>query len=430
MPLRTHMNNSLYCALASNSISFGSNGHSRPCCAINTHKWDYSHKLSHNADNLESWFNNPSMVDVRNTLNQGEWHPSCSMCKIREQAGQPSTREIFNQTLSEIEVKSKRSWKTSDSVIDYFNNIFLLDITVGNKCNSSCLMCNPSASDMWMKEQEEIQGEKLNWNTNNWYNKENSLALIDKLPNLKAIQFVGGEPTVNKDHIVMLEKLVESGRSKDITLGYVVNLTAISPLLIDLWDKFSTKHITVSIDGLGKVNEYIRYPFTWDKVLRGFERIKKQAALKKDYHIGLSHTVIPLNILFLDNMLDWWEEQSANHDRILDSIPHVQCVDNPAHFDPKYMPHNMKAECNKTLDRLAKKMQARGLEGKYDSVIENITVNILEKTPQESERLKQWKSMQDFCEKLDIHRNRKIFDYLPHMKQYWMDSDIEHVRLL
>ena len=428
--MRTHMNNSLYCALASNSISFGSNGHSRPCCAINTHKWNYTHKLTYKAGNLESWFNNPSMVDVRNKLNQGEWHPSCSMCKIREQAGQPSTREIFNHTLSEIEEKTKRSWKTTDSVIENFDNIFLLDITVGNKCNSSCLMCNPSASDMWMKEQEEILGEKLSWTSNNWFNQENASALIEKLPNLKAIQFVGGEPTVNKDHIVMLEKLVESGRSKDITLGYVVNLTAISPSLIELWDKFSTKHITVSIDGLGPVNEYIRYPFSWDKVIRGFDRIKAQAALKKDYHIGLSHTVIPLNILFLDNMLDWWEEQSANHDRILDSIPHVQCVDNPTYFDPQYMPQDMKSECAKTLSRLAKKMQDRGIAGKYDSVIENITVNILQKSPPEDERLREWKSMQEFCAKLDVHRDRKIFDYLPNMKKYWIDPDQDQIRII
>ena len=421
------MDDSLYCALASNSLSFGSNGHSRPCCAINTHKWNYTHKLNAKADNLDSWFNNHSLIDVRNKLNHGEWHSVCSMCKIREQAGQPSTREIFNHTLSQIEKNTQRSWRTTEAVINNFDNIFLLDITVGNKCNSSCLMCNPSASDMWMKEQEEILGEKLNWTTNNWYNQENALALIDKLPNLKAIQFVGGEPTVNKDHIVMLEKLVESGRSRDITLGYVVNLTAISPALLKLWDKFSTKHITVSIDGLGPVNEYIRYPFSWDKVIKGFDRIKAQATLKKDYHIGLSHTVIPLNILFLDEILDWWEDQAENNDRILESIPHVQCVDNPAHFDPQYMPLNMKTECAKTLKRLAKKMQERGLPGKYDSVIENITVNILEKSPPEAERLRQWKLMQEYCQRLDIHRDRKIFDYLPHMKQYWVDSDLDPV---
>jgi len=421
------MSKSLYCALASNSVSFGSDGHSRPCCAIDTHYWSYTHHLADDISNFDEWYNNEDLVKVREDLNNGVWNPICNLCKIREEAGQPSTRQIFNHTLSEIEERTGRSWENPESVITNYDNIFLLDITVGNKCNSSCLMCNPSASDMWKKEQETITGEPILWYEKNWFNEANALQLVDKLPNLRAIQFVGGEPTINKDHIAMLEKLVATGRSKDITLGYVVNLTAISESLIDLWSQFGTKHITVSIDGLGPVNEYIRYPFTWDKVNRGLERIKAQALKHKDYHIGLSLTVIPLNILSLDETLLWWEEQAQAHPHMLKSIPHVQCVNNPTYFDPVYMPDNMKAECQKTMDRLAEKMKAIGLEGKYDSVIENIQNNIIDKQVPEEDRIREWTHMQNFCLSLDKHRDRDIFEYLPFMKNYWLDDIVRIV---
>lgn len=370
------------------------------------------------------------MTNVRENLNQGKWVPTCNLCKIREEAGQPSTRQIFNHTLSKLEEETGRSWRDERSSITSYENIFLLDITVGNKCNSACLMCNPSASDIWKREQEEVTGQKITWYDKNWYDEENALALIDKLPNLRAIQFVGGEPTINKDHITMLEKLVETGRSKDITLGYVVNLTAISENLIELWSKFSTKHITVSIDGLGPINEYIRYPFTWNKVIRGLEKIKKKALERGDYHIGLSHTVIPLNILSLDETLLWWEDQVQSHPHMLKSIPHVQCVNNPTYFDPVYMSLEMKKECENTLRRLDEKMKARGLDGKYDSVIANIQNNIINVHPDEEIRINEWKKMQAFCQRLDVHRDRNIFQYLPYMKKYWIDMDIETIRII
>jgi hypothetical protein len=60
--------------------------------------------------------------------------------------------------LSKLEQGTGRSWREHKSVILDFSKIFLLDITVGNKCNSACLMCNDSASSLWKKEQEDITG--------------------------------------------------------------------------------------------------------------------------------------------------------------------------------------------------------------------------------------------------------------------------------
>jgi len=413
------MPDNLYCALASNSVSFGANGHQRPCCALNTNLWDFSHYMKPDASDFVEWFNNDNVVDVREKLLNNEWHPTCTLCKIREASGQPSQRTIFNHTLNALETSTGRDWHDSRTRIDTFENIFLLDVTVGNKCNSACLMCNPSASDVWQAEQEELRGEKIEWDhLFNWFNAENAVELVDRLPNLRAIQFVGGEPSINKDHIVMLEELVRRGMSKNITLGYVTNLTSISEHLIDLWNHFSTKHITVSIDGVNKTNEYIRFPFSWDKVLRGLERIKKQANSHGDYSIGLSHTVTPLNILKLDETLDWWEDQIDSNNYFLKSIPHIQCVNNPSKFDPVYMPDEMKEELKHTLLNLQQLMQSRGLAGKYDSVIDNLTENIINSQPQAVAQYSNWSAMLAYCKALDNHRKRKMFDYLPFMEKY------------
>lgn len=414
------MTKPLYCALAFNSISFGPHGGSRPCCAVDTYYWsETTNKLSAYDNELLPWFNNKDMVDLRQDLLDGKWNPICNLCKIREDAGQSSTREIFNHTLNELEERTGKDWHETTAEIDNLDNIFLLDITVGNKCNSACLMCNSSASTLWLKEQTDLNGGRPPWKMDPmWFADEHVPNLADNLPNMSAIQFVGGEPTINEDHVALLERLIEQGRAKDISLGYVTNLTNISKELIELWHHFGTKHITISVDGVGKVNEYQRYPFTWQKVVSQLENIKN-ITNTGEFFVGLSLTVTSMNILNLDEVIEWWEDQVLSNSSFQTSLPHIQCVNNPAKFDPVYMPDAMKLECENTMQRIEALCERRGLGDKYAPAIQNIRTNILQKEVSVEERNRHWFAMKVFVLRLDKYRKRNIFDYLPFMEKYW-----------
>lgn len=414
------MTEPLYCALAFNSISFGAHGGSRPCCAVDTYHWSETrNKLPEFNNELLPWFNNTELVNLRQDLLDGKWNPICNLCKIREDAGQASTRQIFNHTLEEVEERTGRSWKETTAEIDNLHNVFLLDITVGNKCNSSCLMCNASASTLWLKEQTEINGGVPPYQLESmWFDEENVPNLVDNLPNLTDIQFVGGEPTINDDHVAMLNRLIEQDRAATTSLGYVTNLTNISQDLIDLWSHFGTKHITISVDGVGKVNEYQRYPFTWEKVTSQLENIKRISDTGT-FFVGLSLTVTSLNILSLDETLEWWEDQILTNSSFQTTLPHIQCVNNPAHLDPVYMPLPMKAKCEETMKRIEAMSERRGLGDKYAPAIANIRTNILQKEVIPAVQKYIWEQMKIYLSKLDKHRNRNIFDYLPVMEEYW-----------
>jgi phytoene dehydrogenase-like protein len=188
---------------------------------------------------------------------------------------------------------------------------------------------------------------------------------------------------------------------------------------LELWDQFSTKHITVSIDGVGLVNEYQRYPFTWQKVVNQLEQVKKISKERGDYYIGLSHTVTSLNILKLDELVKWWETQVAEGCGILSSLPHIQCVTNPSYLDPTYMPDDMKHACNNMLLELEDYLERHSIKHKYISAIDNIRTNVLNTKLDPNVQAEQWKKMRDFIEPLDKYRNRNIFKYLPYMEQYW-----------
>jgi len=415
-------NKDLYCSLAFNSISFGPHGGSRPCCAIDTYFWkETKHPLADHKNYLPTWFNNSDMVNLRQDMLDGKWNPICNLCKIREDVGQASTRQIFNHTMKEIEVKTGRSWRTPKAKIPTFENIFLLDVTTGNKCNSACLMCNSSASSLWAKEQQDITGYAWMHPNLNWFKEENIGPVIDQLPNLRAIQFAGGEPTINEAVTFLLKKVIEQGRSKDITLGFVTNLTGISDEMLELWSQFSTKHLTISIDGVGKVNEYIRYPFTWKKVTSQLETIKNIAKKNGDYHIGLSHTITSLNLYTFGEMVKWWETQVADEGSgILKSLPHIQCVNNPSYFNPLYAPRALKDKTEAMLVDLENDLKDSDLLEKYKPAIENIRTNVIHAKVDEKLRLAHWKRMRDFVEPLDKYRDRNIFDYLPYMKEFWI----------
>ena len=127
----------LYCALASNSISFGYAGGSRPCCAVDTHFWrERKHQLSDYPGDLIGWFNNEELVKVRKDLLEGKWNPVCNLCKTREQHGQASTRQIFNNTLTDWEEKLGKNLRESSPVSNDLSNIFLLAVSVSSLPNA------------------------------------------------------------------------------------------------------------------------------------------------------------------------------------------------------------------------------------------------------------------------------------------------------
>jgi hypothetical protein len=408
------MSKDLYCALAANSISFGQSGGSRPCCAVQVPNWlTGKHELSYYNNELLPWFNNEDIVKLRGQLLQNEWPDVCSLCRDREEVGQPSTRQIWNDSLY------SDSLRIDNPVVTDLSKIVMLEVTVGNKCNSACLMCNASASSLWQIEQEKISGKKLNWVKPDWFVEQHVPHLIDSLPNLKKINFLGGEPTISEPHLLMLRRLIEQGRSKDISLYYVTNLSGVSKELLDLWDNFDKLHVTISVDGVGMVNEYIRYPFTWKKVTDHIQALKDISSKNPGkYFLSLSHTISIFNLLTIDTFLEWWEDQ-VGPGGFADTLPHLQCVNQPVYMDPIYASKEMKDAARASLERVRKMSIRRNLGDKYTAFIENITENVLNKEVEEELRTFQWIKLQDYVVPLDKLRNRNILAYLPHMRDYW-----------
>lgn len=293
--------NPIFCSLAFGSASINSYGEYIPCCSIRPNYWENYRETNPSMLALEpkDRINAPNLREVRKSLLEGEWPSACENCRLAEDTGVNSMRTIWNSGLTDYTIPA-------EEIVDP-NNIVYLDLTFSTKCNSKCMTCNSALSDFWEEEEAYIWDVPTAKTNRVCIEDDTAVKLATQFPNVKRINFVGGEPTISDEHVHFLYSLVEYGKSKDIAVGYVTNLAGINTGLIDLWDNFREVGMSVSIDGFGKVNDYIRYPIKWEKTDTNLKRyLQLMVNNPERYMFGLSCTVSMFNAIQAVDLLEYW----------------------------------------------------------------------------------------------------------------------------
>jgi len=294
----------IYCSLAQGSVAINSYGEYIPCCNIRMEHFTMyqSPFIKHLVPTEPSErINMANLKKIRNDLSKGIWPLACQNCKSSEDNGVASMRTIWNEAIPDAPLT-----ETINPI-----DVKYLDLTFGTKCNSKCMTCNADLSDFWEEEYNIHYPNSVFKNVNNRVSitTETAQKLIDTFPNVERIGLIGGEPTISDEHFEFLKMLIEKGRSKNIGLSYVTNLTGVTDELLELWDKFKTVHLSVSIDGFDKVNEYIRYPFKWSKTENNLKTILslcQEHVLTHKYTMGLSCTHSIYNAIQAHDLIEYF----------------------------------------------------------------------------------------------------------------------------
>jgi ectoine hydroxylase-related dioxygenase (phytanoyl-CoA dioxygenase family) len=266
--------------------------------------------------------NASNLMEVRQKLINGEWPEACYNCKEAENNGVGSMRTIWNKTLEKFDIPLNESINPND--------VKYLDLTFSTKCNSKCMTCSSSLSDFWESEWDAIwrirPEQQLRPAHGNVVNRicidsNTTRKIVNDFPNVEFISFVGGEPTISDEHTEFLKLLVENGRSSKIKISYVTNLTGITDELISLWKQFKAVHLSVSIDGYQRVNEYIRYPFKWTKIESNLRMLLSmmQESFPEDtmqpptFTVGLSCTVSLFNAIQCMDLFEFWLKTALSY---------------------------------------------------------------------------------------------------------------------
>ena len=278
-----------------------------PCCMMGNNSNDPNVlKIKEDVSNLnpEEMFYHPRMQELRNNLKNGIRDNACSVCWNMEDKGITSFRQDSNIS--------------KEIVSDIINNpkLQVIDTHVNNSCNLQCRMCDPSASSQLKKDTNYFIKHNLQYSViealdNRWSTSGKGAWRMEDVKQwqwikentdkFKILKLSGGEPFYNKHVLEFLDFAVKNGNSKDITLEFHTNGTLFDNNLLDILENFQT-NLNFSIDGYGKVYEYIRYPMTWSQL---DESINRYIDRCKPEFVHISFIPMIYNIFNIDKFADW-----------------------------------------------------------------------------------------------------------------------------
>jgi len=328
--------NKSYCILPWMNISVDPDGYVKPCC-VSTQRMSYN--LGHNT--LAEIVNSPEMIQLRQDMIDGVLVPGCNECYQQEKYGGRSLRQIHTDTWQIIpSVKSKLDNPTTEISIgvEYF------DLRFGNMCNLQCRSCSPDNSSQLAKEFKQLNIPiSVKDNINDWYQTDTFIENIkSQLDNIRVLYITGGEPTIIEKNFEILEYLISEGKSQNIILQLNTNLTNIKPRFLDLLSKFKYVILFVSIDGIGPVQEYLRYPSKWvqiDKNLRSLLDLKSDNMIIKPTPV-----IQNVNLSTIVDLFEYFEKfNRISGKRLIEIAPIV--LNNPKHSDIVYLPLEYKQQC-------------------------------------------------------------------------------------
>ena len=192
-----------FCVLPFNSVSISATGNLRQCCNGGEHPFNIFVQDS----TVEELINNKKIKSMRSNFLQDNKDPACKRCWDIEAIGNRSFRHVANED-SGHGLKSVIPIKMDTTI--KFEDIQYLDITLGNKCNLACRMCNATSSSLLAKQLKEFKiysgDEFIDFSRTS---KDKILELIDKATNLNSIYMLGGEPLINEFHDEIVELLIK-----------------------------------------------------------------------------------------------------------------------------------------------------------------------------------------------------------------------------
>jgi len=245
---------------------------------------------------------------MRLAMLKGEWSPVCDRCRRSEEAGAVSLRQQMNKRFKHWRKQLLEQTLEDGTLLE--PRVRYADIRLGNTCNLTCRMCWPGASARWIKHFNRVQpkGYAVDENTlqshrRSWVKQESALWLIEQcLPSVESLNFAGGEPLIIPEMPLALDLCIRSGRSSQIDLFYNTNLTALPRRVTRLWPHFRSVSLLCSVDGFGRLNDYIRRPSKWADIDRNLRLVDRHFEEWKIKLVLCSATVQIYNVLQLGDL--------------------------------------------------------------------------------------------------------------------------------
>lgn len=397
----THVSRN-FCIAPFSQFTLSPSGRYSPCPEIGA-------RLSKiaNADPYTMW-NSEVMDELRQSFLENKRHVACDRCWKQEDLGKISLRKnLLTQNISGG-AKFKKGELNDWLDYKYKQGPKQINLIVGNKCNLRCRYCGTVSSVTYSVEgkvyADQIKDEKQShvYFRNSLKPNEFSPKQIEELfqfsKNLTRLEFYGGEPLLDKPTLILLEKLIASGQSKEIALFYNTNcVTEITSRQFELWNQFKSIEFNCSVDDVANRFHYIRHPGQWLDFTNTLQKIRTYS-WDIPFQTTAITTVGNLNVFYLPEIIETLTE--------LNLKVYLNTIHNPDWYDIRSLPMPIK-------EQIADKLKQSRHINHFQFVLNYL---------KENENLENWEKFKTWTKMKDQYRQENFVDVYPEfysvIKQY------------
>ncbi len=401
--------NGVICPMPFIQFSTTSAGQYQACCiAKPVGGFEHSAYNFENTSPME-FFNSKHMKTLRHDMARGVksklFKKTCHNCIEQEKLYGKSKRldalshHVHGNLISDIQIETIANSKDVDLEPKEIDHLKMK--VFGNVCNLRCITCSPGASSrlaVELKKYGKYKGPTL-INSYKTVDKDKLYADLDIIcPVIREFEIVGGEPLMMNDALEMIEWMISKGYNKTLEFRIITNATITNMEFFNLMKYFKRATFIVSLDGVGKKDEYIRDGTIWEEKV---ECIKNMIYAGID--ISWSNTIQLLNIGYLDEIYDFVEN-------LRNEFPTKKI--NPAHMN-NLLTYPKKFRATNVPVNIANKYLDNYINKKFDCI--NTHRNTLQKSIINNEFMSAMKEYKYFDEK----RGTCLLDEWPEFENYY-----------
>jgi sulfatase maturation enzyme AslB (radical SAM superfamily) len=417
------MDDKSFCALPWVHLNVNPDGAATLCCQSWMHIDDGAgREVNLQTHSTNEIWNGAGLRDIRRRMLAGEQLKHCDACFYNERYGRDSYRLQSNRRWLQEHPRAAEIKRAIESSVDGHMPLdpLYFDLRIGNLCNLKCTCCKPLYSSQieadpvhsrWVIDAAHGRFPNRFTDADEWSQSD---ALLHEIMacsgELSRIQLAGGEPTINKVQIGMLRRLCDEDRAKNIDLEVVTNLTNVREEIYDIFSRFQSLAVDLSIDGHGPVYEYVRFPAKWHMLTRNVRRLRE---IRPDVRLTINFVLQALNALNLVDLLSWADDESINLSVTIGrGLNHYN--------DFRILPAAARAEMRRRLDEFFLRKSNRDLSFLWNE-IDTALREMDESDFDDTERREKMPGLMQFINDMDRSRRLSFRDISPDTVTFLVD---------